>query len=91
MQFRIVVAAMAVTTLVSTSPVECAELPSNPSATTERCGYPLDREEVGGTRQSALQSIDVVVGSLATLALTVLPWPISWLVERRYPPARHER
>jgi CubicO group peptidase (beta-lactamase class C family) len=36
MQFSIVVAAMAVTTLVAISLVESAELPSNPAVTTDR-------------------------------------------------------
>jgi CubicO group peptidase (beta-lactamase class C family) len=35
--------------------------------------------------RSAPLNLSVLLGSLAILALTVLLWPISWLVKRRYP------
>jgi CubicO group peptidase (beta-lactamase class C family) len=35
--------------------------------------------------RSAPLNLSILLGSLAILALTVLLWPISWLVKRRYP------
>jgi hypothetical protein len=37
--------------------------------------------------RSAPLNLSILLGSLALLALTVVAWPISWLVKRRYPQA----
>jgi CubicO group peptidase (beta-lactamase class C family) len=71
MQFRVLAAALAVTTLVAFSPLESAELPTGPSGTIEHSDHPLDRADLqawlDGLLPYAMKSGDIAGAVVAVV------------------------